>query len=379
MLLLGGGHAHLGVLRDWAAQRVPGVDVTMVTPYPRQIYSGMVPGVVAGHYTLDDASIPLAPLAARAGVTLLQARATGLEAGARTVQVRLANGTLRNLEYDALSIDTGPVMHRDRLPGARERALFVRPIERFVQMLERLDEQAAQQPLRLAVIGGGAGGLELALAFAHRLAQPEAAPEDRAAITLITGDAAAPSGFSRRVQQQAAQALERAGVTVVRDEVAAVAPGALELASGGTIDCDLPVVAVGAEAPGWLAGGGLQLDAQGFVQTGITLQSVSHPNVFAAGDVATRIDAPRPRNGVYAVRAGPPLALNLRRWLCGAPLESYVPQTRSLALLSLGRQRAIAAWGGWSLTGDALWRWKDGIDRRFVKRHRVALPAGQLS
>ena len=107
---------------------------------------------------------------------------------------------------------------------------------------------------------------------------------------------------------------------------------------------------------------------------------MSHPEVFAAGDVATRQDAPHPKSGVYAVRAGPPLAANLRALCAGAALQPYTPQKRTLYLLSLGEKRAIASWGRWSAEGRWVWRWKDHIDRGFIAPLRGsdgdATPAG---
>jgi NADH dehydrogenase FAD-containing subunit len=129
------------------------------------------------------------------------------------------------------------------------------------------------------------------------------------------------------------------------------------------------VLAIGAGTPTWLQGSGLALDEAGFVSTEATLQSTSHPEVFAAGDVATRIDAPHPRSGVYAVRAGPPLALNLRRFVAGGALEPYMPPRRTLNLLSCGGHHAIATWGPWSTEGRWVWWWKDRIDRAFVARY----------
>jgi selenide,water dikinase len=144
------------------------------------------------------------------------------------------------------------------------------------------------------------------------------------------------------------------------------------LGGGGRLACDAPIVAIGSSAPAWLRDSGLALDADGFVATGATLQSGSHPEVFAAGDVASRVDAPRPRSGVYAVRAGPPLALNLRRFLAGGALQPYRPQPRALNLLSCGARYAIASWGPWSAEGRWVWWWKDRIDRGFVARLRRA-------
>ena len=154
-----------------------------------------------------------------------------------------------------------------------------------------------------------------------------------------------------------------------RDSCAALVPGAVVLGSGARLACDAPVLATGAQAPAWLVGSGLALDERGFVCTGPTLQSTSHAEVFAAGDVATRVDAPHAKSGVHAVRAGPALALNLRRFIGGGRLEPHTPQRRTLNLISCGERSAIVSWGDWSAQGRWAWWWKDRIDRGFVARY----------
>lgn len=370
LLLLGGGHAHVHVLRDLAQHPLPGVELTLVTPFLRQMYSGMMPGLVAGHYGAAQCAIPLAPLAAAAGVRLLQTAATAIDAAAREVQ--LADGG--RLAYDLLSLDLGASMDRNRLPGARQHALFVRPIEHFVQRLDDLLDLAARRVLDVVVVGGGAAGVELALALQHRLAS---AGEERARVALVTGGAPPLAGYPARVVALGRAALRRRRVTVFEDSCLLIRAGQMQLASGARIACDAPVLATGAEAPAWLAGSGLALDERGFVRTGATLQSVSHPEVLAAGDVASRHDAPHPRSGVYAVRAGPPLARNLRLALAGAPLMPYQPQPRTLNLISCGERRAIVSWGGWSAEGRWAWWWKDRIDRGFVARYSAPPPGPQ--
>lgn len=358
LLLLGGGHAHVHVLKALAAEPLAGAEVTLVSPHLRQMYSGMVPGLVAGHYRVDDCVIPLAPLAAAAGVRFIEGAAAAVHAGER--RVSLATG--ESLPYDVLSVDTGPVMDRDAISGAREHALFVRPIEQFVQQWEDLVEQAPARPFHIAVIGGGAAGVELAMALQHRLAA-------RARVSLITGGARPLPSHSAGVQARALKALGRLGVSVVEDTCTEVAASQVRLGRGTSLACDAAVAALGTSAPVWLANSGLALDALGFIATGPTLQSASHAEVFAAGDVASRLDAPHPRSGVYAVRAGPPLALNLRRFIEGGALSPYTPQQRSLNLLACGGRYAIASWGPWSVEGRWVWRWKDRIDRAFTARY----------
>ena len=359
LVLLGAGHAHLHVLHDMASLALPATRVTLVAPATQFIYSAMVPGLVAGHYELHDCAIALAPLAAKSKTIFIDSAATAIDAAARTVT--LADG--QALHYDALSIDTGPVIDRDAIAGAREHALFVRPMEVFVQLWSRLLDLAQTRSLSVAVVGAGAGGVEIAMALQHRLG-------DRARVSLVTGGPPPLAAHPPSAQMRVMRALKRRGITVLQDSCMEINATQLRLGSGARLACDAPIVAIGAGAPTWLRDSGLALDEQGFISTGATLQSVSHAEVFAAGDVASRVDAPRPKSGVYAVRAGPPLALNLRRFTGGGELQPHVPQLRSLNILACGNRYAIAVWGEWSVEGHWVWWWKNRIDRAFVRQYR---------
>jgi pyridine nucleotide-disulfide oxidoreductase family protein len=364
LLLLGGGHAHVHVLQAFARERLRHVELMLVSPQAEQLYSGMVPGLVAGHYGAAQCSMPLAPLAAAAGAQFIVASACGLDAAKR--RVGLSDG--RSVEYDLLSLDTGAELDRDRLPGAREHGLFVRPMAPFLQRLPGLLQPASARPLDVVVLGGGAAGVELALALQFRLTRADGGGA-AARVALVTGGPEPVASHPAGVQRRVARALARRGIVVHREACVALQAGSVVLASGVRLACDVPLIATGAEAPAWLRGSGLALDAQGFVRSGPTLQSRSHPEVFAVGDVATRDDAPHPRSGVYAVRAGPPLARNLRQALTGGVLQPHRPQARALNLIACGEASAIASWGAWSAEGRWVWRWKDRIDRAFIARY----------
>lgn len=359
--MLGGGHAHVQVLKSIAEQPVADLRVTLVSPYAEQIYSGMVPGWVAGHYALEQCSIPLEPLAHGAGAAFVRTAASGLDAAARCVV--LADS--QRIAYDVLSIDTGSVMDRDQIPGAREHALFVRPMEHFARLFPALPPLATERRINIVVIGGGAAGVELAMALRQRLGA-------YAHVSVVTGGgpplAGAPAGVRARVQR----ALRQRAIAVFDDSCREVMARQVLLASGARLACDAPLIATGGGAAPWLAGSGLALDAHGFVSTGPSMQSSSHAQVFAAGDVASRNDMQHPRSGVYAVRAGPPLAENLRRFVSGAVLAPHRPPKRTLNLLSCGERYAIASWGPLSFEGAWVWRWKDHIDRAWVARYAAA-------
>ncbi len=367
IVLLGGGHAHVQVLKALVQAPLPGCEVMLVSPFAQTIYSGMVPGWVAGHYTLEQCMIPLAPQAQAAGAQFVASSATAIEAGAR--RVLLAEG--RRAEYDLLSIDIGSVMNRDSIRGAREHSLFVRPMEHFVQLLPGLDELAERRTLDVSVIGGGAAGVELAMALRHRFADTLAGDGvARARISLVTGGAPPLDGYPPRVMAVAQAALRERRISVLQEGCRAVAAGRLELVNGARVACDASIIATGGQAPPWLAGSGLALDAQGAIRTGATLQSVSHPEVLACGDAASRDDVMHPKSGVYAVRAAAPLMATLRALVGGVAAPPYRPPPRTLNLISCGNRRAIAAWGDWSTSGRWVWWWKDHIDRAFVARFR---------
>lgn len=363
LLLLGAGHAHVHVLSTLAVTPLPGVQITLVAPYPRQLYSGMVPGFVAGHYTLEDCVIKLPPLLKDTAITWLPHHVTALNAHAQ--QVTLDDG--RMLDYDWLSVNTGPVQDRahleQRMPGATEHGLFVRPIEQFGERWPQVlaQAQAATELLRVAVIGGGAAGIELAMAVRHRL--------PTAAVTLIHGQSELASGYAPVVRQRVAQALKQRAITALRERAVGLPPGQVQLQSGALLACDVPLIATGAQAPAWLASSGLALDTHGFIAVDACQRSTSHAPVFAVGDVSTRMDRPLARSGVYAVRAGPALLTNLQAVLAGAPPVAHQPPDNTLNLLSCGDEVAIASWGRYSAQGRGVWWLKDWIDRGFIKRY----------
>lgn len=361
LVLLGAGHAHVHVLSTLAAQPLPGVQVTLVAPFPRQLYSGMVPGFVAGHYTLDECVIPIEPLLKGTDITWLARSITALNADAKTIT--LDDGS--TLDFDWLSVNTGPVQDRQKIealmPGAGEHGVFVRPIESFGALWPQLLARASTQALRVAVIGGGAAGIELCMAVRHRL--------PKASVTLINGSGELAANYPERVRQRVSQALKKRGIVVLLERASGIQAGAVTLESGATLACDVPLIATGAQAPAWLRDSGLALDEQGFMAVDAYQRSPSHNFIFAAGDVSTRIDQELPRSGVYAVRAGPALLKNLTAVLAGEPPVPHFPPKKTLNLLSCGDHAAIASWGEYRAQGRWVWWLKNWIDRGFIKRY----------
>ncbi|TMH57431.1 MAG: hypothetical protein E6H62_03135, partial [Betaproteobacteria bacterium] len=151
LLLVGGGHSHLAVLKSFGDTPAAGARLALLSPSRHAFYSGMVPGVVAGHYRPEDCRVDLGALAARAGARFLLDSAAGVDPARR--EVTTARG--ERLHYDVLSLDTGSSAGEPA--GAAEHALRVRPIEPFLAGWERLRESARRGEVRrIAVIGGGA-------------------------------------------------------------------------------------------------------------------------------------------------------------------------------------------------------------------------------
>lgn len=371
LLLAGAGHAHLHVLKALAERQWPGVEVTLISPYARQIYSGMLPGWMAGHYRLDQCAAALEPLLKAAGVRFIEDSVSGVNAAQRTVQTRQSGEF--TFAYTALSLDTGALVDDSALAATGANLLAIRPIERFiVGWTRQLDRFRQQGEARLAVVGGGAAGVELALAARYRLASELG--DSRVRVTLIAGSGLLP-GHGPSIVKRVAKALAQHRIDVVSG-YAAGCPAGLVMSDGSLIAVDCVIAATGVKAAPWLAESGLALAPDGFVAVHDGQQSVSHPEVFAAGDVASRIDAPHAKSGVYAVRAGPVLAENLDRVLHGQALQSYRPQRRSLYLLATGPKQAIMSWGGICASGGWAWQWKDAIDRRFMKQYDLGPQAG---
>jgi pyridine nucleotide-disulfide oxidoreductase family protein len=368
LVLLGAGHAHVHLLSALAAHPMVGVRVTLVSPHPRQMYSGMVPGMVAGHYTADECAIGIEPLVRRSGIRWLQRSVKTMDAKAQTVE--LDDGNV--LHYDWLSVNTGPVQNREHMEkamaGVREHGLFLRPIEAFAALWPKVAEMGEARALRIAVVGAGAAGIELACAVRHRL--------PNAAVTLLAGSVPVGANYPAAVQARLLDALKKRKITVLQDVALEFKSGEVRLGCGASLACDVPLLATGAQAPAWLATSGLRLDENGFIAVDEFQRSTNHSQVFAVGDVSTRMDRTLARSGVYAVRAGPALLHNLGAAVSGAALQAHQPPERTLNLLSCGDRYAIGTWGKYSAQGYWVWRLKDWIDRRFMARYAPRPDAG---
>ena len=376
LVLVGGGHAHVQVLRRWMMRPLPDVRLTLVVDRPEAVYSGMVPGFVAGDYTAGEIEIDVVPLARRARAAVVLAPALSIDPVRRRIEV----AGRPSLGYDVASLDFGAGVRGTDLPGVREHALATRPIRTLVDRLAAAlgafgGAKGAGRP-RLAVVGAGVAGMELAFTLAARLE----ADGTQSELTVYTDTDEPVPGYSPGAARRVARLAAERGIRLHTGRpVTGVEPGRLWLGEERAA-ADLVVWAAGAAPADRPDASRLPRDAQGFVRVDRTLEVQGHEGLFAAGDCASLDAFPSlPKAGVYAVRQGSCLDANLRARLTGRGLRDYRPQRDFLSLLNLGNRSALASKWGLHAAGPWVWRWKDRIDRRFMRRFQVLEEDGEKS
>lgn len=359
LVLIGGGHTHALVLRKWAMSPLPGVRLTVINPEATAPYSGMLPGFVAGHYRRDELNIDLVRLARFAGARVIVDKACGIDREAK--QILLENR--EPVPYDIASVDVGIHAEMPEIAGFMEYGVAVKPLDvfsrRWTEFLHTAPEHTA-----LAVIGGGVAGVEVALAMAHALQNRGV----QAQLTVldhgeVLGDVAT------HARTRLLRALDDYGVkTLSGVRITEVQAKQVLLESGEAIASHFTLGAAGARPHRWLAQTGLELH-NGYIVVDKLLRS-SDSAIYAAGDCAHIQHAPRPKAGVYAVRAAPVLLHNLQAALSSKRPRRFQPQKDYLKLVSLGTPAALAEKFGFILAGPLLWRWKNQIDQKFMAQFR---------
>lgn len=370
LVLIGGGHAHLSVLRRFAMRPLPGVRLTLVSRTSQSPYSGMLPGFIAGHYTAREMHFDLRALAHQARCRFILGEVTGLDLAVH--QIRFADRPA--LEFDLLALNTGSTPALPARIINDSRLTPVKPIDAFAHRWQAIEARvlSSSTACHVGVIGGGAGGVELVLAMQHRLQtarRERGSKVDNLSFTLLCADDSVLPGHNASTRATFTRILAARGISLhTGTRVQEVDGERVAAADGRSFSFDeILWVTTAAPAP-WFQVSGLGTNEHGYVQVGTDLRSVTHASVFAAGDCAAIAGHPRPKSGVHAVRQGALLAENLQRFFLGQPLQHRVPQQQALAILATGPRHALATRGRWSAQGAWVWRWKDWIDRRFMRK-----------
>ncbi len=350
LVLLGASPAHIQALAAIKAAQRADTDVYLVSAFDHVVHTPMLAGWVAGHYDAEQCMVHLGTLLT--GSHVKHVLASGLKLDAAQRQIHLNNGT--HLQFDALSLDTRAVVDREALaamiPGAVQHAVLTQPAEAFGKLWPQILQHVGQQALRLCVMGAGAAGVELALALQHRFT--------KCRVTLIAGPTMPAANHGPAVQKIVMGQLKKHNITVLYDSCTAVEAQCIHLASGANLVCDISFLAIGGQAPSWLAGSGLDLTPQGYPQVNSFGQSTSHAAVFANTD-----------NGNSA--AGAALNSNLRLALDALPPKVLPKRPSALNLMICGPRTAIASWGTMCFQGNLAWQLKDVIDRRWIRPYQI--------
>lgn len=377
LVLVGGGHAHVYILKNFGMKPLTGVRITLITRDVETPYSGMIPGHIAGMYTREECHIDLARMARFAGAVLIHGEATAIDRSEKVVYLKDGRPPV---PYDVLSINIGSTPRTMDFSTATVPVTPVKPIDGFARRWDAILDRAlaTTDPFVVAVVGGGAGGVEVCLSMQVRvadglLAQGKAA--DLVSFVLVTHTPNMLPSHNRAVQRKFSRIFRERGVrVVVGTHVIGVEGKEMVCENGTRVTADEVVWCTQAGTPGWLQDTGLDL-LDGFIAVDDYLQSRNTRDVFAVGDCAVMVNYPRPRAGVFAVRQGPPLAANLRHTLCGEPLEPYEPQSEFLGLIGTGRPSlCVASKGPMALEGAWLWDLKDWIDRKWMASYSTGLP-----
>ena len=378
LVLVGAGHAHAQVLQSFAQHPISDIDIVVISPTTQAPYSGMMPAWLAGDHDWQDCCIDFDRLCQRVGARLIVDSVVRIDLDAKMLV--LESGM--RVAYAWLSINIGSTLHAPAVASASSatgkavqeipmRVIPMRPLsalcERWQIVLDDLERHPPGARYKVVMIGGGAAGIESILSVHHRLKTLK--PGLAFQFTLATQGQILVPGLSSAAGKILQAHLHQRGIEVKTGFAAKhISSEAVLGNSGQSISADVVLWATGAQAFGWPAASGLATTAEGFIRIDTQLRSISHPEVFATGDCAAW-EVPLPKAGVYAVRMGPVLAQNLRTSIDHAPLVSYRPQRRYLALVGTGARHAVASWGPLGWQGAWVYVWKQRIDRHFLARY----------
>ena len=374
LVLVGGGHSHLAVLKYLGMNPVPGLAVTLISRDINTPYSGSLPGFITGVYSYDDIHIDLRPLAQFANARIIQEEIQGIDFEKKEI----ALNSRPAISFDLVSLNIGSKPDQRKIPGADEFASGIKPINEFLDKWQNIFKQAIHaiqqdQEYKIAIVGGGPASVELAFAAQFRIHKElrlKPTESSLLSVQIISADSDLLSSHNSKVRQYAKAELEKRGIEIILDTlVSSFEENLVVCENGNSYPADTIVFATGASIPIWPGECGLTISDDGFIEVNAHLQSTSHDFVFAAGDAATIKDEPRPKSGVYAVRQGLPLAKNLIRFATGKSLTRYKPQQHTLALISLGNKTAIASRNNFFFKGLTVWSIKHSIDTAFIKKY----------
>ena len=377
LVLIGGGHSHAIALKEWQKNPIPNVKLTLITNVLQTPYSGMLPGYLAGFYRFEETHIDLKKLAQFAQTKLVLTTAIALD----LIKNQVICADCPPISFDILSIDIGSTPTLTNIIGS-EYVIPAKPVPQLLDVWDNLLNHVHQNPqkaISISIVGGGAGGVELALNMRSRSAATRSRLQTILPSHLITfhlfhrgqkllehHNPWVSKKLEKIVREREIQV--HLGETVQSIQADGLDVYTINCQSNLSIKTNYIFGVTQASAPDWIKHSDLSTDSSGFILIKNTLQTLSHKHIFATGDIATMPDYPRPKAGVFAVRQGKPLVENWRNFLLNKPLKPYFPQKTYLSLIGTGDKMAIASWGNWGFRSRYFWQWKDYLDRQFMEQ-----------
>lgn len=366
LVLVGGGHSHSIVLKLWSKKRLSGVKITLISNVKNTPYSGMLPEYISGFYSYEESHINLVKLAEIAGIELIIDEVVNIDADEKIVCCQSG----LKIGFDVLSLDIGSTPQKSQIEGANLYGIPIKPIPLFLEKWQKITDLAQNNPddkMILTIIGGGAGGVELALNIHQKLMR--VLSSEKLTINLIHRGKRILSNHSLSMSEKLTKILEQNQINIyLNQEVKSIDSQKITLFSGKNIDSDYNFLVTQASAPMWLKNSSIETDTEGFIIVKNTLQSVNYPDIFASGDIANIKDYPCAKAGVFAVKQGFYLYQNLCNYLTEKPLTLYYPQKNYLNIIGTGNKNAVANWGNISLESPLIWHWKKYLDNNFMKQ-----------
>ena len=367
IVLIGAGHSHLETITGLGKTLSDRCEITLISNENSVPYSGMIPGLISGHYTFRDCHINLSELCNRYNVRLISSSASRI-----SVPKQLIDTPDDCHKFDIASINIGSVTNIQSMTGSNEMVLPVKPIKSFIDGIESFLMTVGKAPAKakhqVSVVGGGAASIEISLALKYRT---EKSGYNNLNFSLITASDEILETHSVAVRRKFRRILHQQGIsTQYNKPIVHVGYDHMRAASDEIIKSDLTIWATGAGATNWPKLSNLPTTKDGFIKTDPSLKVKGTDNIFAVGDIGSIEGLTYPKSGVYAIRQAATLASNIKNLLNGSPLDDYQPQKHSLALISAGNKYAVAGRNTFYACGKWVWYWKHYIDRKHMEKYR---------
>ncbi len=364
IILAGGGHAHMTVMKNSHMFHEQGHKVTLISPSEYHYYSGMGPGMLSGIYRPEEIRFHIKKMIEDRHGSFIEDRVIRIDPEKK--RLTLKSGTI--ISYDAVSFNVGSGVPDDISQEVSENVIPVKPILNLLKSRQRIVDWPKGNKIRILVVGGGPAGVEVS-GNIHRLTMEMHLNSD---ISIAAG-----TGLLRKfpvtVRSIVEKSFKQRGINIIEGaRVEAIDKGAAVMGNGEKIRCDIVFLALGVKPPSLFHDSGIPTDTEGGMLVNSYLQSVAHPEIFGGGDCISLQGNPLQKVGVYAVRENPVLYHNLMAFAEGKPLKAFDPGGRYLLIFNLGDGTGIFWRGAWVCNGKFPFFLKDYIDKRFMKRFQVS-------